>query len=298
MAKKRQETFLFAIAIAIAILVTIFYILRYSDRSPVGAFVQWISGKVEGFDSAPIDIPMCPKDYKFFNDEKGESLCCAGKVDPYKHVCESKESDDLCAFVPGIDDPRDITKKAKLPLCSDVSKRQQERMELEFCPKSLPNHARLGKCCAGASDPVTGDCFPSDLNDLNRYCLTTAPRREQDRGVDLRRVRADNEYYDDKNGKWAYIERSCANVRRSEEAQCPSRDFFKTSMDFFRDGKNKQIPYCMNGPRGCVPKSSFKLFLTSPEAAGVKNPDRSILNCDVYKKVVIDKDLSFPVERY
>ena len=43
MAKKRQETFLFAIAIAIAILVTIFYILRYSDRSPVGLDVGLVA---------------------------------------------------------------------------------------------------------------------------------------------------------------------------------------------------------------------------------------------------------------
>ena len=293
MAKKVQKFLILIVGIVLAILFAILYIVRYSDTSPIANYVQWISGKIEGFSVAPTDVPLCPKHYKFFNDTKGESMCCAGNVDPYKHTCDGTNADDLCAFIPGIADPRDSTKVKKLPLCSDVIKRQQTRMEAEFCPKSLPNHANGGKCCAGPSDPVTGDCFPNDLKDLTRYCLTTAPRREHDRGKPI----TGNRYYDPKQMKWIEAEQLCANLRRMENAQCPGH-LMKMSFDYFQDGKDKQIPLCAFGPEGCIPSKYMNMFLTTPRAREfVKgNPSKSKMNCDVYKRVVIDKDLSFPTE--
>ena len=291
MAKKGQKLLL--VGIAIAILFAIFYIVGYSDTSPIAKCVQWISGKIEGFGVAPTDVPLCPNNYKFFNDTKGESMCCAGNVDPYKHTCDSTNADDLCAFIPGMKDPRDSTNTKRLPLCSDVIKRQQERMEAEFCPASLPNHASVGKCCAGPSDPVTGDCVPNDLKDHNRYCLTTAPRREQDRGKPI----SGNRYYDPKQSRWVEAEHLCANLRRMENTQCPGY-LAKIPFDYFQDGKDTQIPICIFGPNGCIPNRYMDMFMTTPRASELikGNPSKSKLNCDVYKRVVIDKDLSFQTE--
>ena len=101
------------IIIALGVLGIILYLILLSDKSPVATFFQWLSQKIEGFASQATDVPMCPSGYRFFNDEKGDSMCCKGRVDPLTHKCQGKKPNDLCAFKPGFPDPR-FSKKRQI----------------------------------------------------------------------------------------------------------------------------------------------------------------------------------------
>ena len=273
-----------------------------------------MSAKIEGFATQFSDAPMCPTNYKFYNDQKGDSMCCNGKVDPQTHFCSGKSKDDVCAFIPGLPDSRD-PKKSEIGLCADLIRRNQEKAEREFCPKSLPHHAAKGKCCASPSDPLTGDCIKGDLQTQKGYCLTTAERKESDRGYQVygdslidgstpkRQIHNASSLGD--------AEQLCLNVIDKEKG-CPIPDWivYNTPMEETQTDKGRRSfnNFCAsrNHSGFCYSESSLRLGIESEQKAlGESDPrkykkpfpyKKSILNCDVVKKVFVDKDLTFPVD--
>lgn len=61
---------------------------------------------MEGFTAAILSTPNCPDNYTFFNDKRGDSFCCAGRVNPYTHTCDATGLNGLCAMRPNMTDTR------------------------------------------------------------------------------------------------------------------------------------------------------------------------------------------------
>ena len=280
--------------IACTIVLLILFLVYRANSSTVTDMVHVLSTHVEGFATTDLKLPLCPPNYRFFNDAKGYSMCCAGKVDPYTHECMTSDAKGLCAFVPGITNMRDPA-RGKLPICRDIRNSLQDSAEREFCPRSLPHHANKGRCCANPSDPFTGNCVPTDLRDPSTFCLTTAERRSEDRGFPVYGK------YVRRGGQNILAEQLCTNIRHNENAQCPDSSFVKSSNPI--DNKGTQMTMCYkSGLGGCYPRRDLERMKTMDTIDGgsgvipnpVKNIDisKSIMNCDVFKKVKLDKDLT------
>lgn len=258
---------LWALIAGCLIILVVISIVSRAESSSFAHFVQWLSGKIEGFAVAGIDsdIPRCPDSYRFFNDMRGESFCCAGAPDPYKHTCSYKGADDLCAFKPRQTDPRNPNKE--LPLCADIVRRQQARKERDFCPKSLPNHANVGKCCLNPSNPTSGDCHPSDSSDTRNYCIT--------------------------QGALKAGETRCLSLRLMEESTCP--DGFQKNMTRLAGDVTGPVCYNLEKRGFCFPENSIDEI----QRQGLwknKNKHTWIEACGVWSKVNIDRDTTIHVD--
>lgn len=293
MAKKGSSI---VIVIAFSILVVILYLVTYSDTSPIAESVQWLSFYTEGFASQHTPVASCPPNYRFFNDAKGDSMCCAGGIDPNTHVCLGKGKRDLCSFVPGVTDHRDA-KRGLIPSCKDIMRQMQEDAEREFCPRSMPHHASKGKCCVNPTDSITGDCVKRDLERQDGYCLTSAERKERDRG---KRIYG-NHVVD--NNEYRPAEMLCSNIRNKEALQCPAASMNKMEQPFdetlFEGVKRSFLNLCFGAGFGqgfCYPEKELRIIKSKHPQLKNFNVEKSIFNCDVYKRVKIDKDLTFQAD--
>jgi hypothetical protein len=260
------------ILLGLLLLVIVLFIVLRNESSPIAKFTQWISTHIEGF-AAPIgDTPKCPLGAKFFNDKRGESFCCTGTVNPYTHVCDSKQSLGLCAFLPGTVDPR--TGTGVLPLCSALIAQGTATAQTQFCPGRFPNYASVGKCCKHDSDLDGVNCTSLDSDPTN-YCITA--------GNPL------------KAG-----ERSCDSLRMEETATCPS-SLKKTSYALGDKEKKQygnptvglQIPICFGIDGSCIPDS----VITTLQSKGVytgKNLNTWSYACSNWTKRNVDRDLTGP----
>lgn len=245
--------------------IVLFVVVLIVSRSESSSFVhliQWISSNIEGFAVAGLDsdIPRCPKNYSFFNDARGDSFCCQGSPDVVKHTCSSS----FCSMSPNKKDPR--TSKP-VPLCADIVRQEQARLERTHCPASLPNHAGVGKCCKNPSNPTSGDCYPTDNSDTRAYCITEG-------GL--------------KNG-----ETRCISLRLMEESTCPD-GFQKSNMPLVGDVYG---PVCHNlQKRGfCYPENT----IDEVQRQGYwkkKNKHTWIEACGVWKKVNEERDTTIKVD--
>ena len=66
------------------------------------------------------------------------------------------------------------TRDGILPLCS-LTVAEHKSKDQAKCPGSLPNYARIGKCCTLDPDNDGYDCVREDNNDKNRYCKLNPP---------------------------------------------------------------------------------------------------------------------------
>lgn len=256
------------ILLGLLLLVVVLFIVLRNESSPIAKFTQWISTQVEGF-AAPIgDTPKCPLGAKFFNDKRGESFCCTGTVNPYTHVCDSKQSLGLCAFLPNTVDPR--TGTGVLPLCSALIAQGTAAAQTQFCPGRLPNYASVGKCCKHDSDLDGVDCTSLD-SDPKNYCITG--------GLPL------------KAG-----ERSCDSLRMAETATCPS-SLQKISYTLGDKEKKKYanatgpIPICFGIDGSCIPDSVITTLQSNGVYAG-KNLNTWSYACSNWTKRNVDRDLT------
>jgi len=161
--------FLFVFAILGIVLV----IVLRDDKSMISKFVQMISRNIEGFASPILDSPQCPPGgFNFFTDMRGDSFCCAGRINPYTHRCDAAGEQALCAFRPNMPDPRN--RHRTLPLCSSMVANNHTRQQAS-CPASLPNYASVGKCCLNNPDIDGFDCIVSDNKDKKKYCKLEGP---------------------------------------------------------------------------------------------------------------------------
>lgn len=285
------------ILIVLLILGLIFYLVTNKQNSPIQECVKCFSKAMEGFAMAQTPNAVCPPNYRFFNDSIGETLCCAGKVDPQTHQCLGEGKYDVCAFVPGVLDQRD-PRKGNLPLCKDIMQEMQNQSEKEFCPRSLSHHASSGRCCANPTDPITGNCLQTDLQSQNGYCLTTAERKQSDKGKPV----YGNTVMDPATGPRP-AELLCADIRASESTKCPGNlqvQSFPTEEKTYEGVTRSMENICFGreamSMQICLPESELqRLKDTEPRLKNfpVKN---SIFNCAIFQKVKLDKDLSFPAD--
>ena len=318
---KQKYLFYLPIILMISIVGIVLYIITNTSSPPISRMVQWIGTQIESFENpTKKGVSQCPPKFRFFNDSRGESMCCAEKVDPYKHTCSAKGTDTLCAFTSGIIDERSSSGKT-LPHCNDLKRTIQLGLEKEHCPKSLPNHAEAGRCCKNKSNESTGDCMSMDLKDVNSYCLTTAPRKASQKNL---RTNGFGQLIDpDKNTIMDAnkIEKRCISEVNKEMLQCPRSDMAKVVV-LTNPKTLEQVWACQSSPimhsaqsgltipsgvpgvpafcyneRGYVglynnlndsddPRAHIKTSLETY----LKSVKNQYMNCDVFKKVFIDGD--------
>jgi hypothetical protein len=99
----------------------------------------------------------------------------------------------MCAFRPGVPDPRDKSKT--LPLCASVVDSAAATNGANVCPPSLPKYAASAtkqSCCKTGTNLDETDCIASDI-DNKTFCRINATGDEPD----------------------------CATMRSYEQAVCP-----------------------------------------------------------------------------
>lgn len=219
----------------------------------------------EGFAEKVVATPKCPNGARFFNDAKGDSFCCRGQVDAYKHICMGTGYTDLCAHKSGVRDPRDPSRT--LVECASLIEREHSEDQSKFCPKSLPHYGSVGKCCQSGTDMDNKDCIAYDNKDPKRYCKIRGPL-----GPD---------------------EKLCSDLLLLETTTCPTgleRILFTPTGQV---GQNaRQLPACFSVQRNCVPDNVIALAKTDG-IGNLKNaPANWEFSCSQYDKVYIRRDLS------
>lgn len=271
MAKKSYG--MLPVIIAVAILLVVIYIVNRNEKSAVSRLTAWVSDAMEGFTTSVAEasaVPRCPAGYTFFNDQKGESFCCSGSVNPYSHTCTTNNYWGLCAFKRNATDPRNPGRV--LPFCGNVIERNAAQNSQSFCPGDLPNYASAGKCCKHGTDNLGKDCVAVDLANTDNYCIVGT------------------------TGKPG--ERFCKNLKLAESANCPS-GLQKTAYTLGAAERAKYgnfasvtIPICVGIKDTCIPNN----VITKLQADGIYR-DKTDLNnwkyaCSNYEKVVIRRDLT------
>jgi hypothetical protein len=178
-------------------------------------FVLFRNPALESFATS---TPQCPQGYTFFNDARGESMCCSGKVDPFAHKCLTT---GVCAM-----------KKGSGLWCGDLITKQTAEAAKASCPPSMPHYARIGKCCATATDLDGYDCSAADIsNTASGFCTVTGSGGIQ-----------------------------CAQRKMEDGAFCPT-GLTKTSYTmgpkeqskYGAAAKGKVIPVCFGMEGSCIP---------------------------------------------
>lgn len=216
----------------------------------------------EGFLAKIVATPKCPAGARFFNDSKGDSFCCRGTVDPYKHTCTATGANDLCAHKAGARDPRNPNRV--LPDCASMIEREHNEDQSNFCPSSLPHYGSIGKCCQSGTDMDNNDCIASDNKDPVRYCKLRGPL--------------------------APGEQLCSDVKLYETANCPSG---LERIMFTPAGQNsRRLPVCFSVQRNCVPDNVIEQAKADGIASLKDVPANWEFSCSQYDKVYVRRDLT------
>lgn len=256
---------------ALVVALILVFVLSRKESSPFAKGAQWMSNLTEGFSVRVLQTPQCPFGYKFFNDARGDSFCCAGSVNPYSHRCTDTRVQGLCAFKPGQPDPRDP--KRTLVLCSDLISSTARKDSSNFCPSSLPNFADIGKCCLTSPDMDGRDCSEVDNKDFKRYCRVS--------------------------GTLLPGEQSCANLRLFDQTTCP-KGLVKLSYPFGdrevakygQNAKNLQMPVCFGMDAVCMPDKAIQEVQRHGVFADKKDLASWKYACSGYEKRVIRRDMT------
>jgi hypothetical protein len=228
----------------------------------VAAAVYYVwTGTVEGFATKIVATPRCPAEARFFNDAKGDSFCCRGAVDPYKHTCKATGPNDLCAHKAGVPDPRNPS--IVLPECSKFIERQHTEDQSQFCPAAMPHYGAIGKCCQNGTDMDNNDCIAYDNKDPKRYCKIRGPAGPN--------------------------EQLCSDLKLLESTTCPSGlELIATAPA----GQNaRRLPVCFSVERNCVPDAVIQH--AKAQGLGFENtPPKWEFSCSQYEKVHVRRDLT------
>lgn len=251
------------------ILLIVFYIVMRNDTSPVAKFTQWYSNLTEGFLAPVGDVPKCPTNYRFFNDKRGDSFCCNGRVNPFTHTCESKNYWDLCAFESDVTDPRNP--QGKLVSCSLLTTKTYKESSDAHCPGNLPHFGTIGKCCLNDTDLDGYDCTARDNADTKKYCVINNPKPG---------------------------EQSCSALRMDEVTTCPSGlakmpyTMGQKEQSKYGSSANMTIPVCFGMEQSCIPNN----VITEVQKRGIfsdkTNLDGWKYSCSGYERVNVQRDLT------
>jgi hypothetical protein len=261
-----------------AILGMVLVIVLRDDKSFVTKFAQMISRNVEGFASQPpLDNPKCPPGgYNFFNDRRGESFCCRGRINPYTHMCDAGGGMDLCAFRPNMPDPRN--RHRMLPLCSSMIKKDHSTQQAS-CPGSLPNYASIGKCCLENPDMDGYNCMPVDNRDFKRYCKLQGPL--------------------------APGEQLCSDLKMMAAATCPKEIpqvfWYKTgkreAAAYGAGAENLNVPVCMGMDNICIPDMAIDYYKTNNGLYKDKNTSTWAYSCSGWSTANVAKDTTIKMDK-
>jgi hypothetical protein len=231
----------------------------------IGSIVwSTVSPQLEGFATKVVATPKCPRGARFFNDAKGDSFCCRGQVDAYKHTCStaSTRNTDLCAHKSGVRDPRDPSRT--LMECASLIEREYTEDQGKFCPASLPHYGSVGKCCQSGTDMENKDCIAYDNKNPKRYCKIRGPLADG--------------------------EQLCSDVMLYETTKCP------TGLErilFTPTGQNaRQLPACFSVQRNCVPDTVIAQAKTDSIGTLKDVPNNWEYSCSQYDKVYVRRDLT------
>lgn len=218
--------------------------------------------RLEGFAAKVVATPKCPSGARFFNDAKGDSFCCRGQVDPYKHTCSGAGYTDLCAHKSGVRDPRDPSRT--LVECASLIEKEHSEDQSKFCPASLPHYGSVGKCCQSGTDMDNKDCIAYDNKDPKRYCKIRGPLADG--------------------------EQLCSDVILFETTKCP------TGLErilFTPTGQNaRRLPACFSVQRNCVPDNVIAQAKTDSIGTLKDVPNNWEYSCSQYDKVYVRRDLT------
>jgi len=261
-----------------AILALVLAIVLREDKSLITKFAQMISRNIEGFAPMPVlENPRCPDtSYTFFTDRLGDSFCCRGNVNAFTHTCSAGDDNGMCAFRPGMPDPRN--RHRILPLCSSLITDNHLQQQAS-CPGSLPNYASIGKCCLSNPDLDDYDCMPSDNKDFKRYCKIKGPLLPG--------------------------EQLCSNVNMMETVQCPSQI---PDMITYKTGKREadaygaaasgvNVPVCLGMDNICIPDSAITNLQSSVGLYKDKNIATWAYSCSAWDTVNVKKDTTVKMDK-
>lgn len=216
----------------------------------------------EGF-AVSSDTPKCPDNYKFFTDARGDSLCCNGSIDAYKHKCNG----GFCAFKRGMKNP--ALPGGVVPFCADLIAKSNANAVIQQCPSVYKHYANVGKCCFSGTDLDGKDCDPVD-NKEKTYCRVS--------------------------GTLAAGEQWCSAMRMFENAKCPE-GLYKTSYTlgakeiakYGEKAKNRNIPICTGIENTCIPGATLDALQSDGIYKG-KAKAAWKYSCDNWETVNIRRD--------
>ncbi len=206
-------------------------------------------------------VGTCPNGYTFFTDTEGNSLCCGtSKIDALSHSCPATGPDGTCAMAPGIEDTRNVSGDIRhYPLCQKIAIQQQQERSGKLCPRIYPNHVTTAgsyKCCRGSVNQSKTDCVGSNL------CSGLRPGQNM---------------FNTPN--------SCETERLYEKLTCPpGTNMVKTLKGTSSKTKDLSIPVCVGVKGNCIDKPALDALRTLGLFQDI-NPEKNIMNCNVYNKV-------------
>jgi hypothetical protein len=111
MASKKSASAIPLFLVTGLILLVVYSIVRRDGDSYFARSARLIGQMMEGFTTRTSIGAMCPKGWKFFNNDKGASFCCGANVNPYGATCSDPKK--TCALEPNLKND----KGAAVPLC-------------------------------------------------------------------------------------------------------------------------------------------------------------------------------------
>lgn len=210
----------------------------------------------------------CPSGYTNYADVTGNTLCCgSSKIDIYNHTCQAPGTEGICSMSPGIEDTRNISGDIRhYPVCQKISYQQQQERSGNYCPMKYPSHVNIPgapgqyKCCAGSLQAGATDCIG------NSFCS----------GL----VGSQNMFNTPK---------SCETERLFEKIMCPPGTHMIPDMPGTNERtKGLRLPVCVGVKGNCIPRRALDELRNLGFFQDI-NPDKNVMNCDVYSKIYNDR---------
>lgn len=212
--------------------------------------------------STLLPVGSCPVGYTHFADAEGNTLCCgSNNIDIFSHVCAASGSEGICSMVPGIEDYRSPERKF-YPVCQEIARQQEQARSGKLCPRSYPKHVFTSgvngpyKCCKGQLNAAKTDCVsgPSCAGLTKGETMFTNPD-------------------------------SCETKRLLEKVTCPvSTNLVERLKGTSLKTKTLSMPVCVGVKGNCMDISVLKELRTLGLFQDI-DPEKNIMNCDVYNKV-------------
>jgi hypothetical protein len=206
----------------------------------------------------------CPTGYTHFADSYGNSLCCGSpNIDVFSHTCPSTGPDGVCSMAPGIVDSRQLSGDVKHdPICQEIIHQQQMSRSGALCPRRFPNHVNVPnsqgfyKCCKGQPNSSKTDCAggTSCSGLIGGQNMFNTPA-------------------------------SCETDRLLEKLSCPpGTNLVEKLRGTSIRTRDLSIPVCVGVKGNCIDKIALDELRLLGYFQDI-NPEKNIMNCDVYQKV-------------